>query len=157
LLLGDGSHLTLADLKNLGQLFSGVDLLTLSACNTAIGDRLGDGKEVESFGVIAQKKGAGAVMASLWPVMDESTQLFMREFYSLHGAKPNATKADAIREAQLAMLRGQIRGSAPNGLARNISRGAGDLAGQPGFEPDPKAPFAHPYFWAPFILIGNWK
>lgn len=157
LLLGDGSHLTLADLKNLGQLFSGVDLLTLSACNTGVGDRLGDGKEVESFGVIAQKKGAGAVMASLWPVMDESTQLFMREFYSLHGAKPNTTKADAIREAQLAMLRGQIRGSAPKGLARNISRGAGDLAGQPRFETDPTAPFAHPYFWAPFILIGNWK
>jgi CHAT domain-containing protein len=157
LLLGDGSHLTLADLKNLGQLFSGVDLLTLSACNTAVGDRLGDGKEVESFGVIAQKKGAGAVMASLWPVMDESTQLFMREFYSLHGAKPNTTKADAIREAQLAMLHGQIRGSAPKSLATNISRGAGDLAGQPRFETDPTAPFAHPYFWAPFILIGNWK
>src|SRR5438128_6543979 len=91
LLLGDGTHLTLADLKNMGQLFSGVDLLTLSACNTAVGERLGDGKEVESFGVIAQKKGASAVMASLWPVMDQSTQLFMREFYRLHSENPNVT------------------------------------------------------------------
>src|SRR5262249_4909543 len=115
LLLGDGTHLTLAEVKTMGQLFSGVDLLTLSACNTAVGDRLGDGKEVESFGVIAQKKGASAVMASLWPVMDESTQLFMREFYRLHSDKPNITKGDALREAQLALLRGQIRGTASNG------------------------------------------
>jgi CHAT domain-containing protein len=157
LLLGDGKHLTLAEIKNMGQLFSGVDLLTLSACNTAVGDRLGDGKEVESFGVIAQKKGAGAVMASLWPVMDESTQLFMREFYRLHSVKPNITKGDTLREAQLALLRGQIRGGPVKSTVTNLDRGTGGVAGQPRFETDPKAPFAHPYFWAPFILIGNWK
>ena len=155
LLLGDGTHLTLADLKNMGQLFSGVDLLTLSACNTAVGDRLGDGKEVESFGVIAQKKGASAVMASLWPVMDQSTQLFMREFYRLHSEKPNITKGDALRDAQLALLRGQIRGNL-NGTTK-AGRGSLGIADQPVFQTDPKAPFAHPYFWAPFILIGNWK
>jgi CHAT domain-containing protein/tetratricopeptide (TPR) repeat protein len=157
LLLGDGTHLTLADLKNMGQLFSGVDLLTLSACNTAVGDRLGDGKEVESFGVIAQKKGASAVMASLWPVMDQSTQLFMREFYRLHSDKPGITKGDALREAQLALLRGQIHGTASTATMSNSDRGDLGLTGQPAFTPDPKAPFAHPYFWAPFILIGNWK
>ncbi len=157
LLLGDGKHFTLAEIKNMGQLFSGVDLLTLSACNTAVGDRLGDGKEVESFGVIAQKKGAGAVMASLWPVMDESTQLFMREFYHLHSVKPNITKGGTLREAQLALLRGQIRAGPVKIAAKNLDRGTGSVAGQPRFETDPKAPFAHPYFWAPFILIGNWK
>jgi CHAT domain-containing protein len=112
---------------------------------------------VESFGVIAQKKGAGAVMASLWPVMDESTQLFMREFYRLHGAKPNITKSDTLREAQLALLRGQIRGETSNNIKTNLDRGTGSISAQPHFETDPKAPFAHPYFWAPFILIGNWK
>jgi len=157
LLLGDGTHLTLAEIKDMSQLFSGVDLLTLSACNTAIGDRAGDGKEVESFGVIAQKKGANAVMATLWPVLDESTQLFMREFYRLHDSGPNITKGDALREAQLALLRGQLRGPVLRGNDRTPSRGTGDLARQPRFETDPNAPFAHPYFWAPFILIGNWK
>jgi CHAT domain-containing protein len=156
LLLGDGTHLTLADVKNMGQIFSGVDLLTLSACNTAVGDRLGDGKEVESFGVIAQKKGAGAVMASLWPVMDQSTQMFMREFYRLHSETPNITKAETLREAQLALLRGQIRGSS-NPTKANSDRGDLGIADQPAFPIDPKAPFAHPYYWAPFILIGNWK
>ncbi len=157
LLLGDGKHLTLAEIKNMGQLFSGVDLLTLSACNTAVGDRSGDGKEVESFGVIAQKKGAGAVMASLWPVMDESTQLFMREFYRLKSVKANITKADTLREAQLALLRGQIRGGPLKSTVTNLDRGTAGVASQPRFETDPNAPFAHPYFWAPFILIGNWK
>lgn len=157
LLLGDGTHLTLAEIKSMGQLFSGVDLLTLSACNTALGDRMGDGKEVESFGVIAQKKGAGAVMASLWPVMDESTQLFMREFYRLHTTKPNTTKGDTLRDTQLALLRGEIRGGPVKNAVANSDRGNATVAGQPRYETDMRAPFAHPYFWAPFILIGNWK
>ncbi|HEV8713781.1 MAG TPA: hypothetical protein VGX03_13255 [Candidatus Binatia bacterium] len=33
----------------------------------------------------------------------------------------------------------------------------GTGATQPHFTPDPRAPYAHPYYWAPFILIGNWK
>jgi CHAT domain-containing protein len=30
-------------------------------------------------------------------------------------------------------------------------------ANKPRFTVDPKRPYAHPYYWAPFILIGNWK
>jgi CHAT domain-containing protein len=89
--------------------------------------------------------------------MDESTQLFMREFYHLHSVKPNITKGGTLREAQLALLRGQIRAGPVKIAAQNLDRGTGSVAGQPPFETDPKAPFAHPYFWAPFILIGNWK
>jgi CHAT domain-containing protein len=157
LLLGDGTHLTLAEIKNMGQLFSGVDLLTLSACNTALGDRMGDGKEVESFGVIAQRKGAGAVMASLWPVVDESTQLFMREFYRVHTTIQKSTKSASLRQAQLALLRGQIQSGGRKNTNTSVDRGFGSTASQPRFETDPNAPYAHPYFWAPFILIGNWK
>jgi CHAT domain-containing protein len=46
LLLGDGRHLSLAELKSAGNLFRGVQLLTLSACNTG----MGDGTEVEVSG-----------------------------------------------------------------------------------------------------------
>jgi CHAT domain-containing protein len=62
-----------------------VDLLTLSACDTATGGAGSDGREVEGFGVLAQRQGAGAVMASLWPVADRSTELLMRGFYRERG------------------------------------------------------------------------
>ena len=100
LLLGDGGRLSVTELERLPNLFSGVDLLTLSACNTATGDNPGDGTEVESFAVLAQRKGARAVFASLWPVADASTSWLMGRFY---GAK-KTTKTRALRQAQVDML-----------------------------------------------------
>ena len=64
-LLGDGSRLSLAEITTWPTLFAGVDLLTLSACNTAIGGTEADGKEVEGLGVLAQRQGAKAVVATL--------------------------------------------------------------------------------------------
>ena len=122
LLLGDGSHLSLKELRTLPNLFGGVQLLTLSACNTA----LGDGSEVESFGTLAQRQGAKAVVASLWQVADESTSRLMQEFYRIRESAPGMTKLEALREAQLELL-----------------HGAGTL-------------YVHPYYWAPFFLMGNW-
>jgi CHAT domain-containing protein len=126
LLLGDGQHLTLADLKRAPNLFAGVDLLTLSACDTATGSPAANGAELEGFAVLAQRQGAKAVVASLWPVADASTQHLMRQFYRLRTTR-HLSKAEALRQAQLALLR-----DAGNGTA-------------------------HPYFWAPFLLIGNWQ
>jgi CHAT domain-containing protein len=122
LLLGDGSHLSLKEVRTLPNLFGGVQLLTLSACNTA----LGDGSEVESFGTLAQRQGAKAVIASLWPVADASTSRMMEEFYRIRESSAGITKLEALREAQLKLL-----------------RGAG-------------SPYAHPYYWAAFFLMGNW-
>jgi CHAT domain-containing protein/Tfp pilus assembly protein PilF len=103
LLLGDGSKLTVSELERLPNLFAGVDLLTLSACNTATGDLPGDGQEVESFAVLAQRKGARAVFATLWPVADQSTGWLMSRFYR----QRKVPKVLALREAQLDMIRGQ--------------------------------------------------
>lgn len=75
LLLGDGSRLTLRQIRDSTNLFGDVDLLTLSACDTATGGCGADGREVEGFGVLAQRLGAAAVIATLWPVADASTQL----------------------------------------------------------------------------------
>jgi CHAT domain-containing protein len=144
LLLGDGGHLTLAELNTSSNLFGGVQLLTLSACNTGVGD----GAELEGFGTLAQRQGAKAVVASLWSVADESTALLMREFYRIREAKPGVTKLGALREAQLELLRGE----STTGLTEVRQRGlVHDPAG-------PTAPhdFRHPYFWAPFFLMGNW-
>jgi CHAT domain-containing protein len=142
LLLGDGGHLTLAEMKSAANLFGGVQLLTLSACNTGVGD----GAEVEGFGTLAQRQGAKAGVASLWPVADASTAVLMREFYRIREANPTSTKLDALRQAQLGLLHAKGAGPASSQRA---------LVHEPA---DPAAPhdFRHPYFWAPFFLMGNW-
>ncbi len=155
LLLGDGSLMTLAQIKNKLN-FNGVELLTLSACETAVGDDgvAHHGIEVEGLGAIAQQAGAKAVLATLWSVADSSTALLMRTLYAAH--KDNGlTKAEALRYAQLALLHGTVRAdSVPQGT-RGLKRVSTAVAGG-SFKSDPNAPFAHPFFWAPFILMGNW-
>ena len=134
LLLGDGRRLTVDEMASTAApYFDGVDLLTLSACETALGS--GDGREVESFGVEAQNMGAKAVVATLWPVADESTRELMASFYRRRQAHPQGGKAEALRQAQMSLLRGE---------ADKTLR-------------DAKTRYAHPYYWAPFILIGNWN
>lgn len=158
LLLGDGNFLSLAQIKSLPNVFKGVELLTLSACNTATGGSGANGKEVEGFGVLAQRQGAKAVIASLWPVADRSTKVLMREFYRLREASAGATKAEAIRQAQLKLLRGDKTIEGEVTLAsRQIIHEEPKGANKPLFKADPNRPYAHPYYWAPFILIGNWK
>jgi CHAT domain-containing protein/tetratricopeptide (TPR) repeat protein len=157
LLLGDGSPLTLDQIRHTTNIFRGVELLTLSACDTATGGtRDATGREVESFGVLAQELGARAVMASLWPVADESTRDLMVEFYRLYSASAGATKAEALQQAQLTLLRGTAQVSGDRGI-RRTEIVSPNTNGQPSFRPNPQAPYSHPYYWAPFILIGNWR
>jgi CHAT domain-containing protein/Tfp pilus assembly protein PilF len=150
LLIGDGSHLSLARIKLETNLFGDVDLLALSACDTASGGVGTDGREVEGFGVLAQRQGAKAVLASLWPVADASTRLLMQEFYRLRGEGGKMTKAEALQRAQLELLRGVADARASGGDQRGLTVGSGGA-------PNTKAKLSHPYFWAPFILLGNWR
>ena len=155
LLLGDGSALTLDKFKTSPQLkFSGVELLTLSACDTAVGEPDANGKEVESFAVIAQQNGAKAVMATLWPVADESTAEFMTNFYKIKTGQATS-KAEAVRQVQKAMIEGRIKSNGAAGGCRADDFGGGGKTSV--FKCDPNAPFSHPYFWSPFVLIGNWR
>ena len=160
LLLGDGTHLSIADLK--GYSFAGVDLFTLSACATALGGG-GDGKEIESFAMIAQNNGAKAVVASLWPVADESTKALMQTFYRLREAKKGTSKAEALQHAQLTLLQGKhgdgsLSGTRSASAVLPKDASASDSKPVEGVFPhDEAAPYAHPYYWAPFILIGNWQ
>jgi CHAT domain-containing protein len=80
LLMGDGTKLSVSEIRqglDIGLNFNGVGLLTLSACNTAYGGTDNDGRELESFAAVAQQKGAGAVVATLWQVGDISNALLM--------------------------------------------------------------------------------
>jgi CHAT domain-containing protein/Tfp pilus assembly protein PilF len=155
LLLGDGSHLSLAEIKRLPSLFSGVELLTLSACETAMGGASGDGKEVDGLAIVAQQQGAKAVLATLWSVADESTSLLMREFYRLRETNKGMLKSEALRQAQLEMLSGKVKGTpSAQGIRGPVTE---DASQKKEVKVNPQIPFAHPYYWGPFILIGNWK
>ena len=157
LLMGDGKPLTLALLKNLrSSVFVGADLVTLSACATGLGtDKApGTGAEVEGFGALAQRKGAGAVLASLWSVSDASTTALMQKFYERRQGEPNAGKAECLRLAQLAILRGDVKLD-PASLGRGpLSGQSSPELGKPFIAPE-NAPAAHPFYWAPFVLMGN--
>lgn len=145
LLLGDGSHLSLEKLRTTRALrFKGVDLLTLSACQTARG---GDGAEIDGFGATAQLNGAGAVLASLWPVSDAATPQLMRDFY-FGLIDEGLDKAEALRRAQVKMLLGEA--TAPQTAERSAAAldDAPAAAGLVGLQ--------HPYFWSAFVLMGNW-
>jgi CHAT domain-containing protein len=159
LVLGDGNTITLGKIKEDNYDFGGVEMLTLSACNTAIGGTEANGSELESFGTLAQDQGAKGVLATLWPVVDRSTGILMQNFYRLHADQPHMTKAEALRQAQLAFIRGETEGGGtPDDKTRGmrVSK-VKDEKGETGlYNPDEKSPYSHPFFWAPFILMGNW-
>ena len=176
--LGDG-FLTLNELKKKSDLFKGVELLTLSACNTAATQPDANGKEIDGFAELAQRLGAGAVLATLWQVSDASTPWLMRDFYATRQAKAGTTKAEALQKAQLGLLSGtakiELSGTTtkgspfsnvkivitPDGKPNGATRGAKVVSisekDAPLFKKDTKKPYAHPYYWAPFVLIGNWR
>ncbi|MCU0238806.1 MAG: CHAT domain-containing protein [Pyrinomonadaceae bacterium] len=131
LLLGNSKILTLEELSNSPELdFGEVELVTLSACKTGLNAQ-SSGKEVESLADAIQTKGGKAVLATLWDVVDESTSLLMSNFYRVKKENPNLTKAEALQTAQKDLINGNIRNGKPR--------------------------FAHPYYWSPFVIFGNWR
>jgi len=149
LLLGDGTHLTLERFSGEDFRLESVELLTLSACNTAIELGKWAGIEMEGFGVLAQKKGANSVIATLWPIADDSTGIFMANFYTMMLKKEGVTKAEALRHAQFEFIKGNISNLNLNNETEHHDSPESE-------DTEPPADFSHPFFWAPFILMGNW-
>jgi CHAT domain-containing protein len=119
-----------------------------------------DGKEVESFGEIVQRAGGSAVLATLSPIDDQSAPELMRAFYRLRYLE-GRDKASALREAQLSVMRNSSAATAPwrgTVLSASAAVGTGSGSGGEGEAPpwDGKG-FSHPYYWAPFVLMGDWK
>ncbi|BCM94511.1 hypothetical protein IAD21_06418 (plasmid) [Abditibacteriota bacterium] len=159
-LLGDGTRLSLSQWEHTLHL-QGVGLLTLSACDTGVGTPDASGGDVSSIGEVSQFLGAQSVVVTLWPVNDASTTELMRDFYGYLHKFPHLGKAKALREAQRALLGHENtilvsqsrRGIIPKG-------GWNKAAAFPQYRPflqSPTHPYAHPFYWAPFSLIGNWK
>lgn len=158
LLLGGGEQrrYTVENLRGIS--LTDVELIVLSACNTATpGGEKTNGVEIEGFGAVAQKQGAKAVLATLWSVADASTRDLMVKFYKLHD-EGKLSKAESIRQAQLSMVYGKYKASDGNTKRGSEIIGmSGKRNPQTAFKKDDNAPFAHPYYWSSFILLGNWK
>ncbi len=141
LLLGDGQTLPLADFARLS--FEGVELLTLSACDTATGGgRWDDGREFEGMAALALAAGAQAVVATHWPIRDRTSARLMEAFYRGRYHQDLALE-EALRRAQLELLQDP---SDASGRERGLT--------------DPDAPAGgarpgnkHPYYWAPYVLM----
>jgi CHAT domain-containing protein len=140
------------------------DLVTLSACQTALG-KYERGEGFVGFTQSLILCGARSVCLSLWKVDDTATALLMERFYQnllgkREGLDKPMTKASALAEAKT-WLRTLPREEALKhaaSLSEGVSRGKGAAALQPLEVPAAKAddcPFAHPRYWAAFILTGD--
>ncbi|MBE9138016.1 tetratricopeptide repeat protein [Nodosilinea sp. LEGE 07088] len=147
ILFGDGSHVTLDQVRRWN--FPDVDLVVLSACETAVGDvPLGNGAEILGLGYLMEQAGAEAAIASLWAVSDGGTQVLMDAFYA--NLNQGMSKTEALQQAQMALIEGDF-------TASGVDRGASiDIVStQTGLPLTVADSLTHPYYWAPFILIGN--
>ncbi|MCT7951006.1 CHAT domain-containing protein [Ancylothrix sp. C2] len=123
-----------------------VEMLVLSACETALGDQPELG-----FAGLAVQAGVKSAVASLWQVDDVATLALMSEFYGQLSKTP--LKSQALRQTQLAMLQGKVR------IENNqlfLSEGK-PVNLPPNVAGTEKLDFSHPHYWAGFTLIGNWN
>ena len=148
ILFGDGNKVTFLDVETWN--LPNTDLVVLSACETGVGEPVGtaDGREILGFGYLIQQAGSRAAIASLWSVNDGGTQALMDAFYAaLKTGK--FSKAEALRQAQIALITGKSKKTGQQRSSIEIEAIA------EGLPPSVVNRLSHPYYWAPFILIGN--
>ena len=145
LVMGNGDRFSLSDIQDSS--LDNVDLVVLSACETGVGltGKDEDGIEVLGIGYQFQRGGAKAVISSLWSINDGGTQKFMEFFYGL--LQQGMPKAEALQQAQVALIKNDFTA---NGKLRG-SFNFESIGGTAQIETNLK----HPFYWAPFILIGN--
>ena len=119
----DGNDLGFLEAREVyGMNLDKVSLVTLSACESGLG-RIARGDEIMGFTRSFLSAGASALLVSLWPVADDSTELLMTTLYG-ELAKGKSTSS-AMQTAQLTVLK--------------------------------RAKYSHPFYWAPFDLVGDWR
>ncbi len=139
-------RVTLAELPKLRLNLPTTELLTLSACRTAVGNEQAE----LGFAGMAIQSGIKSALASLWYVSDEGTLGLMTEFYQQLNTAP--IKAEALRQAQIAMINGQVK--IEDGQLISANRPA-PIKLPPALEKAPNRTLNHPYFWAAFTMIGS--
>lgn len=130
LVAGNNDKIALKSLENTLRLLesgsNSVELLTLTACETAEGDE----RSALGLAGVAIQAGVQSAIASLWPVSDQSTLQLILAFYD-NLINSGVNKAEALREAQIQLIQAQSN-------------------------PDINNQYSHPVYWSSFILIGNW-
>ncbi|MEY2979479.1 MAG: hypothetical protein RLZZ435_3618, partial [Cyanobacteriota bacterium] len=121
-----------------------LELLVLSACETAVGN----GDAELGFAGLALNAGVKSALASLWSVSDAGTLVLMSEFYQQ--LNHSTTKAEALRQAQLKLLRKEVQIQSDRLV---LSRGSMPVPANLNVEA--QAEFSHPFFWAGFTLISS--
>ncbi len=185
LLADDHGRDMLCDLATLRQVPFHVDLVVLAACETGLSDRH-PGDELVGLVRALTTAGAKSVIATLWPVHTLSTEIFMKRLYSeLQAGKTKSEslrvaqsfllshrrdeiveqllreielRGDKIppEEYQLLVQRVEALNAGQDDRAVVVPRSSGGELEEVTSKGD-ETPYAHPYYWAPFVLIGAWK
>ena len=130
--IGDDGILTAEEIAGLD--LGGTELAVLSACETGLGEARGEAG-LFGLGRVLHAAGTRAVIGSLWKVDDHATQLLMGELYRNLWER-GLPKREALRDAQLAMLRRYDAGAESLGDVATDRR-------------------THPFYWAAFVLSGD--
>ncbi|MEC4894500.1 MAG: CHAT domain-containing protein [Oscillatoria sp. PMC 1051.18] len=122
-----------------------VELLVLSACRTALGDESAE----LGFAGFAHQAGVKSVIASLWKGREDGSLALLSQFYRIL-KQEDMIKAEALRQAQLAMIKGEV----------SIKDGKMFLPGESEGIPLPEfekltSQLEHPYYWSNFTIVGN--
>ena len=116
-------------LRNLNSKSDSVELLTLTACETAVGDD----RATLGLAGVALQVGVKTAIASLWSVTDQSTSELVKTFYANY-RNTGMSIAEALQTAQIRMIHAK---KLPPSEGVNIM-------------------YDHPAYWAPMVVIGNW-
>ncbi|WP_306151975.1 CHAT domain-containing protein [Roseovarius sp. MMSF_3281] len=147
LLLGNGETVSIAELKKGARRgrfdFADVHMLVLSACRTGVGN----GSELESLATEMQYEGVRSVLATLWPVADVSTAAFMGRFYEQ--LKAGASRSEALHSTQRFFAKGANLADAGGALRGGAALQESKADAYPGV--------THPFYWAGFRMIGQWR
>ncbi|NEP82570.1 MAG: CHAT domain-containing protein [Okeania sp. SIO3B3] len=138
------TQLHLDEIKEISWNDPPAELLVLSACKTAVGDR-----DVElGFAGLALQAGVQSALASLWYVNDIGTLALMSEFYEQ--LKTAATKAETIRKTQIKMIQGDVY------LTRKkLKFSRGEISLPQSLQILGETDFSHPFYWSGFTLISS--
>jgi CHAT domain-containing protein len=110
------------------------DWVILSACNTAAA--AGEGAEaISGLGRAFFYAGTRALLVSLWPVETSSARLLTTRLFEVQNANPGLSRSEALRDSMLKLIDG------PGMMDKTSSKTI--------------ASYAHPFFWAPFIIVGD--